>query len=89
MQLKAISLLAWPLSFECEEGYKMSIEGINIVVWFVEEIEKLTRVVLEKLQRGIFSRQLKAIKGYGVTTQNLVEIQDSSYKNDEANVGAK
>jgi hypothetical protein len=46
-------------------------------------------VVLEKLQRGIFSRQLKAIKGYGVTTQNLVEIQDSSYKNDEANVGAK
>jgi hypothetical protein len=29
------------------------------------------------------------VTGYGVTTQNLVEIQDSSDENDEKSVGAK
>ncbi len=53
--LKVISPLASPSSSECEEGKQFTKE-IGETIRCVENIEEMTRPLLERLHRGIFKR---------------------------------
>jgi hypothetical protein len=61
--------LASPSSFECEEG-KIFTKGIHLIVRFAK-IEELTRLVLERLQSGIFRRRARLTTRLGVMSKNL------------------
>ncbi len=65
--LKTISPLASSSSSKCEKG-KWFMEEINEVVSCVEDVEEMTRLLLEKLWSGIFRRQARVATKLGVTT---------------------
>jgi hypothetical protein len=65
--LKAISPLASPSSLECEEG-KQFMQDIGVVVRCVEDIKESTRLMLERLQRGIFIKRPRMTMGLGAIT---------------------
>jgi hypothetical protein len=65
--LKAISPLASPLSLECEEG-KQFMEDIGVAIRCVKDIKELTRLMLERLWRGIFTKKPIMATRLGATT---------------------
>jgi uncharacterized protein with von Willebrand factor type A (vWA) domain len=77
--LKLISPFASPSSSESEEGKRFTKE-ISEASRFVENIEEMTRPLLERLWRGIFRRRIKVAMGLIATTQELVDIQESNDK---------
>jgi hypothetical protein len=55
MPLVTISPLESPLSSKCEEGKRFEV-GICAAIKCVDEIHVLIQLVLERLQKGIFSK---------------------------------
>jgi len=68
--LKAISPLASPLSFECDEGKRFT-EGNNATIKCVEEIEESARLLLERLQICTLKRRMKVAMGPSQQCKNL------------------
>jgi hypothetical protein len=48
----------------------------------------MTRLLLERLRRGIFKRRARVAMGLGTTTQEPMDIKESNDKNKEEGVGA-
>jgi len=49
----------------------------------IYDIEKTTKALLKRLQRGIFKRLIRMAIGFGTITQKPMEIQESNNKNEE------
>lgn len=77
--LITISPLESPLSSKFEEGKRFEI-GIGATIRCVDEIQALIRLVLERLQKCIFSRWVGVVMGSIVVVEKPMEIMDSSDK---------
>jgi hypothetical protein len=62
------------------------MQEIGEVIRCADNIEEMTRPLLERLQRGVFRRQ--ALMEPRTITQELVETPKSNDKNEEKGVGA-
>ncbi len=64
------------------------MEEISEAIRCAEDIEEMTKPLLEGLRGGIFRRRARMTMGPSVRTQKLMENHDSNDKNKENNVGA-
>ncbi len=63
------------------------MEEINEAVRCVEDIEDMTRPLLERLWNKIFRKQAKVVMGLGVITHEQIEIYNCSEEDEKDGIG--